>query len=312
MVWLLVCVIVWAGGALHAAPVYATSDAVRNAAPAVGQIGTRQIAMRQIAMRQIGAPSIYDTPEEESASTDTLRLDEQRVEVRAPSDERMAAYENDDAYNYERDDPPDEGAGILEWLLSQIIDLLQSSETSRTITEIVIYVLIAIALGYGILAVIRMEPRSKRRSSTTGYRADGLEERVQDTDFEPLIDQAVQDGDYRGAIRLMYLHGLQKLDRSGHIDWAPDRTNRQYAHDLSGTDLQQPFREATRIFDIVWYGDNDVSESDLQRLRPPFDEIRKQADASPPGTSDDSSGPSSSGPSSPASSSSAKAGGAGE
>lgn len=259
LVSLLVCVSVVAVAAM-----FASVPAIGGNAPTVGQIG---------------APSVYDV-REEAGRSDSLWLDDQRVEVRAPSDERMAEYEKDDAYNYERDAPPDEGTGIMQWLLSQLIDLLQSSETSRTITEIVIYALVAVAIGYGLLTVIRMEPRSKRRTSGSGYRADGLEERVKDTEFEPLIDRAMQDGDYRSAIRLMYLHGLQKLDREGRIEWAPDRTNRQYARDLSGTDLREPFREATRIFDIVWYGDVDVSESDVRRLRPPFDQIREEARAS--------------------------------
>ena len=227
-------------------------------------------------VRQIGAPEVLELSDDKAAQSDTIRVDDQAVEVRAPSEERMAMYENDDAYEYTREAPPEESLGILSWILSTIVDLLTSSETSRTITEIVIYTLVAIAIAYGLLAVIRMEPRSKRRSSTSGYRADGLEEQVQATDFEPLIDQAMQDEDYRSVIRLMYLHGLQKLDRSEHIEWAPDRTNRQYANDLSGTDLQGPFREATRIFDIVWYGDVDVTRSDIERLRPPFDTSEKR------------------------------------
>jgi len=233
---------------------------------------------------------------DDSAANDTIRVDDQAVELRTPSAERMAEYETDSDYDYTRDDPPDESMGIVAWILSQIIDFLHSSETSRTITEIVMYLLAAIAIGYGILAVIRMEPRSRRRTSASGYRTDGLEDRVQETDFDPLIDEAMNEDGYRRAIRLMYLQGLQRLDRSGWIHWAPDRTNRQYEQDLSGTDLREPFRQATRVFDIVWYGDVDVSKSDVRRLRPPFDIIRKRANTPP------NSAPSAEMPSAPSSS----------
>ena len=234
-------------------------------------------------VRQSEMPSVVSS--DDSAANDTIRVDDQAVDLRTPSAQRMAEYETHDAYDYTRDDPPDESMGIVAWILSQIIDFLNSSETSRTITEIVMYVLAAIAIGYSILAVIRMEPRSRRHSTTSGYRADGLEDRVQETDFEPMIDEAMHEDDYRRAIRLMYLQGLQRLDRFGWIDWAPDRTNRQYEQDLSGTDLREPFRQATRVFEIVWYGDVDVGESDMRRLRPPFDVIRECANTPPNSTS---------------------------
>jgi len=242
---------------------------------ATGAGGSAASASVQGDAAQVGSPGATPSSRAEAAR-DSLRVDTRALDVRAPGDERFDAYEADDTSDYIRETPPEEDRqSLIGRLLRAFLESITATAERRAVVDIVLYGLVALAIGYGLLAIIRMEPRaSKHRRTSPGYQSDGLDERVKETAFEPLIDQAIDEGEYRSALRLMYLHGLQQLDRSGWIDWRPDRTNLQYERSLTGTAVGPSFRDATRIFDIVWYGDVRVRAEEFDDLRRPFDEVR--------------------------------------
>lgn len=229
---------------------------------------------------QVGSPEAIPSSRAETAARESLRVDNRALDVRAPGDERFEAYEADDTYDYIRETPPEEDQqSLIGRLLKAFLESITATAERRAVVDVVLYGLVALAIGYGLLAIIRMEPRaSKHRATSPGYQSDGLDERVKETAFEPLIDQAINEGEYRSALRLMYLHGLQQLDRSDWINWRPDRTNLQYERSLTGTAVGPSFREATRIFDVVWYGDVRVRAAEFDDLRRPFDEVRDYAE----------------------------------
>ena len=39
------------------------------------------------------------------------------------------------------------------------------------------------------------------------------------------------------------------------------------------TNVFQSFREATRVFERVWYGEGDLEESDYQNIKPKFEAL---------------------------------------
>ena len=246
---------------------------------AIGAGGSPASASVRGDAAQVGSPGATPSSRAEAAR-DSLRVDTRALDVRAPGDERFEAYEADDTYDYIRETPPEEDQqSLIGRLLRAFLESITATAERRAVVDIVLYGLVALAIGYGLLAIIRMEPRaSKHRRTSPGYQSDGLDERVKETAFEPLIDQAIDEGEYRSALRLMYLHGLQQLDRSGWIDWRPDRTNLQYERSLTGTAVGPSFRDATRIFDIVWYGDVRVRAEEFDDLRRPFDEVRDYAE----------------------------------
>ena len=73
------------------------------------------------------------------------------------------------------------------------------------------------------------------------------------------IEQAEKDGDYRSAIRNLYLLVLLSLSNSKLLKLHIEKTNSDYRKELPKK-YQTDFKRLTRIFDFVWYGDYPASE----------------------------------------------------
>ena len=68
-------------------------------------------------------------------------------------------------------------------------------------------------------------------------------------------------GDYRTAIRYLYLSSLLMLDEQGLLRYDRSRTNREYLRSVvSKPALAGPLRSVIDLFDRVWYGFEEVDE----------------------------------------------------
>jgi hypothetical protein len=74
-----------------------------------------------------------------------------------------------------------------------------------------------------------------------------------------LADELAARGEFREAIRHLYLALLSRLHRDGVIDYDPTRSNWEYLLAFKGTaPTKTAFRELTRRFDFAWYGNLGV------------------------------------------------------
>jgi hypothetical protein len=75
------------------------------------------------------------------------------------------------------------------------------------------------------------------------------------------------EGRLRDAVRAQYLGVLAALDRRREIDYRPERTNGALIASFRGVQARRrPFEEATRRFEVVWYGEHGVEERDLDAM----------------------------------------------
>lgn len=83
-----------------------------------------------------------------------------------------------------------------------------------------------------------------------------------------LADELAARGDFREAIRHLYLALLARLHRDGVIDYDPTNSNWDYLRAFKGaSSLRQAFRELTRRFDFAWYGHLDVTDGAWSAFR---------------------------------------------
>jgi len=84
-------------------------------------------------------------------------------------------------------------------------------------------------------------------------------------------------GDYRTAIRYLYLSSLLVLDERGLLRYDRSRTNREYLRSVSAKpQLATPLRDVIDVFDKVWYGFESVDEQTYQSYLEHVDELREQ------------------------------------
>ena len=61
-------------------------------------------------------------------------------------------------------------------------------------------------------------------------------------------------GDYREAVRYLYLSTLLSLDEKGMLRFDRSKTNREYLRQVSGSDFAPTLGSVIDVFDRVWYG----------------------------------------------------------
>ena len=84
-------------------------------------------------------------------------------------------------------------------------------------------------------------------------------------------------GDYRTAIRYLYLSSLLVLDERGLLRYDRSRTNREYLRSVSSkSQLATPLRDVIDVFDRVWYGFESVDEQTYQSYLQHVDELREK------------------------------------
>ena len=114
-----------------------------------------------------------------------------------------------------------------------------------------------------------------QKAQSTGLDYENLVENIHEIDFDTAVDEAVSLRNFRLAIRLLYLQTLKHLSDTGHIDYKPDKTNRQYVYELANSSLQPDFERLTRQFEFVWYGDFSIDEARFITLQTAFKQINK-------------------------------------
>jgi len=83
-------------------------------------------------------------------------------------------------------------------------------------------------------------------------------------------------GDYRTAIRYLYLSSLLTLDEQGLLRYDRSRTNREYLRSIASKPaLANPLSSVIDLFDRVWYGFEEVDEKTYQSYVTHVEKLRE-------------------------------------
>lgn len=96
------------------------------------------------------------------------------------------------------------------------------------------------------------------------------EEDVHSINFDQAISEAVQQHNYKAAVRLWYLMTLKKLTDKGLINWKAGKTNHEYVRELMGSGYDSDFIQLTNNFEFCWYGKSSLNSSDYEIVQHHF------------------------------------------
>ena len=106
------------------------------------------------------------------------------------------------------------------------------------------------------------------------------EEIVKTADISSLIDRAIDDENYRLAVRYLYLKSLRILDKNKHISYRFQKTNEDYINEIKETKIKEQFIKITRLYDFIWYGDFNLSKERFTKVN---EEFKKMEESLKPG-----------------------------
>lgn len=140
----------------------------------------------------------------------------------------------------------------------------------------ILAIMIAIAgIGYGIYRTLQ-SPRNRRIGQAedgTIITLENVDAYIHETDLERFLREALAAGNYPLGIRLYYLQIIKLLSEKEAIRWSRAKTNRDYLREMKDHRLGRAFREATRHYERVWYGNEALDGAGFSALEPSYKQL---------------------------------------
>ena len=98
------------------------------------------------------------------------------------------------------------------------------------------------------------------------------EEDIHGIDFDKETRKAIDEGDYRLAVRFLFLKLLHILDEKKLINWEPGATNKKYRQELKKHPVINHFNYLSKIYEYSWYGHFEPERDIFEQFHTQFQE----------------------------------------
>jgi len=139
----------------------------------------------------------------------------------------------------------------------------------------IIFLIIAVALFGYIVYKLFLSNSSFLSRSRKNIASDiaVVEEDASDTDS--LLRNAIKNGNYRLAVRYLYLQSLKRLSERKYIEINTNKTNYEYVTEIRKHKFANEFASLTLQYEYVWYGEYPVDERLFEQIQNSFTRFSK-------------------------------------
>jgi hypothetical protein len=88
--------------------------------------------------------------------------------------------------------------------------------------------------------------------------------------YQRQVEQAVQAGKFRLAVRLLYLQTLQVLVAKEVVTYSREKTNAAYLRSMISTPWYKKFAALTLDYEYIWYGEVPVNIEQFNTIHSAF------------------------------------------
>ena len=179
----------------------------------------------------------------------------------------------------------------LDSLLKSIQEKQKKKETAKSsepgllndilgsgILGLLLWTFVICFVGFILYQLFLSDGGFRRRSKKTKDILAEAEEEIitNESDFDALIRQALQNANYRQAIRYQYLRTLHLLADKNLVSLAPDKTNFNYVSEINNPDNRQAFAALTLNYEYVWYGEFDIDKNIYEKIETNFRQLNQK------------------------------------
>ncbi|NCD72315.1 DUF4129 domain-containing protein [Mucilaginibacter agri] len=210
-----------------------------------------------------------------------IKTDTAQVVIRHINDKALKHFADDPTFDYteEKSHATNWWDKFWEWFWHLFQNSTQNESTRYSIPYL--SYIFWIAIGAFILFVIIKFATSNginifnRGSMQISDIQTGAVEDINQINFDQEIEKALEQGNYRLAVRLLFLSSLKQLNDAGLINWRADKTNSAYLNEITDTDQRQVFTAITRQFEYVWYGEFSIDGDSFQNIHGLFNRFKQ-------------------------------------
>lgn len=127
-----------------------------------------------------------------------------------------------------------------------------------------------VALAFLIYYLFINQPKDGKKVGALIEIEDMNPSEIPLTELQRLLQEALNRGDYRGAIRIYFIFIIRDLSTKGWIRWEKEKTNLHYLREMSGKSEFDDFNQSVSFFEIIWYGKRELDVQKFEQIRPKF------------------------------------------
>ncbi|WP_158548373.1 DUF4129 domain-containing protein [Marixanthomonas ophiurae] len=230
-----------------------------------------------------GIPQDSTTVEEH----ETVRYDtDSRISPLQVDEETIEKYKSDPAFDYSENNAEENWwqqfknwlgnlwSSFWNWLLGD----LQYNGFFAFLLKVLPYLIIGGIVAFIVWLFFKLNPGAsflKSKEKPDVFFSEE-EEIIRSKNIRELIEKALQNKNYRLAVRYYYLLILKKLTDAELIDYEFDKTNTDYIAEITSDTVILPFKKTTNLYDYIWYGNFTVTETDYRKAQRTFQELEQQ------------------------------------
>lgn len=215
----------------------------------------------------------------------TVKFDDRELTVSEITESDLEPFRNDEKFNYEIEKVDNSWwEGVKNWfynILRRFFEWLFGVDAAPNYIAIFLRYVPYLLLGLLLFLVVRFFIKANTKNILFAKNNEGTvilseEERIIKTeDIQSLIKKALEEKNYRLAIRYYYLFLLKLLTERELIAWELQKTNKDYLHELSQSTLRPLFEKVTVLYDYIWYGEFQIDGEGYERAKHSFDQLKK-------------------------------------
>ena len=156
---------------------------------------------------------------------------------------------------------------ILTRWFNRLINAIFSGNFEKNVTTPVMITLFIVTVFFILFYLFKKRPElflRDRKTAPVPY--DIEEENIHGIDFNKEISTALKCGDYRFAIRLLYLQTLRFLSDNKLIEWQIHKTPTEYLYEIRNSKMKPLFRNLTNRFLHIRYGNYEASHEIFEKM----------------------------------------------
>lgn len=215
----------------------------------------------------------------------SIKMDRSSVVQKKFDTKALEKYKVDKDFDYSENKTVEDSTLIerlYNWLSRQLLRFLEwifgvkyARGILGSIFMVIPFIIVAVLMFLLIKFFLKVNSNSiiSNTSNKSVVAITEDEELIKHKNLLKLIQQAIDNKNYRLAIRFYYLNTLKQLEEKDLIAWEQQKTNEDYIEEISKETIKRAFKDLTRLYDFVWYGNFEINEAKFVKVVATFEAI---------------------------------------
>ncbi len=100
------------------------------------------------------------------------------------------------------------------------------------------------------------------------------EKHIEQINLDNLLSVALEQKNYRLAVRYHYLKVLKNLSFHNIIEWQFEKTNADYQKEIKHPKISSLFKEVSYLYEHIWYGEQDINNLKFNSIEARFEALK--------------------------------------